>query len=467
METPPSSIPIPEKEYLPTTVETLSDGRPHYVSEDIFVFRRPTMDDLAENNELFSEISEAIQINLNLPHTGFGYALNEGFSMDAIRKFNVLRLNEIPQLARLSDPDIVPDKVAVSAPFTHSRYAHTLDVLACASVILNNNREHLTENEVRTGQLATISHDALTPAGGDTTKMIDREAFDEDLNYPSLFEKPEIRAFCATWNIEPQKLQSVIQNEGVLGEMLDFADKLAYTSRDTEGFVGDDSESPWTPRWDLLQARPHVETFLIEHPKALNVWESIVVRDGHLVCTNPERLETFLKLRALMFRHLYTNPRARYNESLIVSLQLQYLYETKKLAKEDLLRMDDNDLRRILDEECGGAWYDDLSGTREPTYEVFDTLEEARERAKSLLEEGHTYVRTEDASNFFKSGTHFRVTTPDRPQPFEDVYPDKANEIRQMGATIDPIRVYYLKNPPETKPEFAGWVRSAFAEGRI
>ena len=106
-----------------------------------------------------------------LPETGIGYVIEVGYLMDAYVAFNMERLRGVAQLARLGDPDNKPLKTILAETFTHTRLNHSLDVCVLATIVGTNLK--LSRAQMNALQLATLTHDIRTPAGGDTTKMID------------------------------------------------------------------------------------------------------------------------------------------------------------------------------------------------------------------------------------------------------------------------------------------------------
>lgn len=403
----------------------------------------------------------------DIPYTGLGYVVEDELLLDACRTFGMLRLQYIPQLAKLNDPDVDPSKAILADNFFHTRFLHSLDVLALASAIGSNCK--LSKQQMLALQIGTLTHDVLTPAGGDTTKLIDREAFDEDAHYHTHLNHPDIQTFCDAHNIDKQAVLETVNGSGLLSDIRDFADKLAYTARDLEAFIAPVEAFPDSA--DALPTRVPLAEFVHQDGKVthnlLRVWEHMEVDNGQLVCTHSEDLFNMLNVRALMFKNLYANPRARYNESLINSLLTQYLYESGVVKKEALLdpfsySSVDSLLKDLLHEWFGidsiDIWYNNFH----PTYKVFETAQQARAFENSLLSGGNPFVRFEDASHFFKPGTHFLVKNDDgNVLPYTEHDPTNAKIIDDNGTPTDPIRVYYLDTPPELASEelklFSTW----------
>lgn len=81
---------------------------------------------------------EPFAIVPGVPFSGFGYAvLEEGLAEEVMRIFNLFRLHGIKQLGYLRDPVVrdVAWEGGIGMTFNHTRYAHSLHVMAVAMLI--------------------------------------------------------------------------------------------------------------------------------------------------------------------------------------------------------------------------------------------------------------------------------------------------------------------------------------------
>jgi hypothetical protein len=177
----------------------------------------------------------------SFPYTGLGgYVVDvdsETLIGGAFAAFNLSRLSDIRQLAWLTIPVLDEDrKEADYYPMRHehTRLVHVLDVAALVTALIA--KLELSSCEANTLVLAAITHDARTPAGGDTTKLIDRKFFDEDLHYAELLDGEGVPELLERFNVPRQLLVETVHGKGVLGRLLDVADKTAYLSRDASIF---------------------------------------------------------------------------------------------------------------------------------------------------------------------------------------------------------------------------------------
>ena len=444
---------------------TLMGAAPVEIFPGLHVFHLQSPQDML-TGAIGKVVQESSLNVLSLPHAGFGYAVDEdSFIEEAISAYGLSRLAGINQLAFLEDPDVAPEASPFHSRFNHTRFAHSLDVMTLAALVVYNNPEFFADRPdyAKTVVVAALTHDVLTPAGGDTTKSIDWHAFDEDHWYPEVLKWPAVHTFLRDEGINPELLTETVAGNGILGSVLDIVDKLAYTSRDLLGFVGNTAHQQWS--WGDNSPNRRALTSLSRQPFVTGLWSDISVCENGVVVTDTDRLEVFLRTRALLFQRLYTHPLARWHESLVAHTILSYLYDTRRLTREQLLQMTDSDLRAKINR----LWETDAPqqlGFYHPGYQTFPTWAAAQAFEQSLLEQGVLFVQSEDVSSFFKPGTHFLISHNGKQQPLAVMYPKRADDIARLGKPLEPIRVYYLtKRAPELQAsqEFAAWRLEKFA----
>ncbi len=382
------------------------------------------------------------------PHMGLGgYAGNlEQTTMigQAFTAYRLMRLSGIRQLAWLTTPIFPKERQAYVIPmrYDHTRLIHVWDVTAIANLLAHAHR--LPDEEKRLLILAALTHDARTPAGGDSTKLLDRVFFDEDLNYHTLLDDPEITELLATWNISRDQLIHTVNGKGLLGSLLDIADKTAYVSRDAryfcERFRNDDfdcREADWIK--DLMRDHPF---------DACTAWQYTEIRDGRIVFTDPIRLARFLMLRACLFRAVYWHPGSRFSELILGNTILRYLIASGTIRKEQLLEWTDAELDQAIQRFSHTAY-----GLKygEPNHEGFCTEDAMRCRAQELKRDNEVCVTTEILPPRISSGTKFLVTRGARVGSLSELYPDLARPIEVMAETIEPFRLYWV--PWDTMPK--------------
>lgn len=409
------------------------------------------------NNEFFQR---AIQPNIlanppnsltaPFPLAGCSYSLLSGGIVEsAITTLGLRRLDKVRVLATLHDP-----RAALNGGkpadwrFPHSRFLHVCDAAAILNRVgLNNN---LSSKLLRHGKLAAISHDALTPAHGDAVKLIDPRAFDEDANIGKLFTKPEIKEWLKRQGIELDLVIRTVQGQGLLGALLDWADKIAYLSRDLFYYI---------TRFDLRGIEGHEANFL-ETVKAVselafgfNVWESLRVLNDQVYGMNPEQVYAFLKLRALAIRQIYRDPWTRFMEIFFDRVVVWDLYQTGRITSDELLIIDDQHLDEIIAEVVGHDQpFNHPSCLGKLGVETFAKADEALKRQEELEGNGRSCVSVIDVVGRIKSATRLLCENRGKVMAFKDAKPEWAQEIEEICAS-KPYRVYYILDP-DLKPTY-------------
>ncbi|MBI2097275.1 MAG: hypothetical protein HYT40_04005 [Candidatus Sungbacteria bacterium] len=390
---------------------------------------------------VFGDGVDPLAIVPSIPFTGIGYAvLEDGLIEETTNAFGLFRLARVRQLGFLHDPVVRSGELeSIGMLFSHTRWLHVLDVTAIATLIALNNE--LRDEGLYHLQVAAISHDALTPAGGDTTKQIDPQAFDEERNFPQLFSLEGWPALSQKYGLQERKLTEIVQGKSTLGKILDLADKIAYVARDAREYYGRyDPSGPVGYPDEYFEIKKLVETRAL----ICGIWDAVEIEDGEAVIADGERLTDFLRLRALLFKNLYHHPASRFLEHTIANVITQYLYDSDELTKQELLQFGDADLERLIGEVVG----DDsllLVGVNfmRPRVETFKDAKEARRREAKLIRNG-MFTLLENWRGTANPGMNFLVRKNKQVAPFREAYPKAAREIEKLIAPEKPLILYYF-----------------------
>lgn len=395
---------------------------------------------LAQGNHI-----EPLTTIVQLPFTGIDYLLLEnGLIEKTLRTFGLFRLQRIRQLGFLTDPVVTEHGApGLALQFDHTRYGHILDTMVIMALIARNNR--LSPELQNTACVAALCHDALTPAGGDSTKLIDPAAFDEDAHFGELLAHTDWATLQNEYIVDQTALVNAVQGQGILGTLLDLADKIAYVARDLGYYLA---------RFRLGGPTGYPDSYfrvarLVEQDQYIcGIWDAVRVVGNRVVITDTERLAQFLRLRALMFRVLYYHQGARFLEFMFAKVIVQYLYETGKLTRTALLEMDDYELEKVIDEFVNRRYaIMNISTVGDPHVEVFRSAEAAYARETELISRGIVLTLGEDLSRVPTAGTHFLVRTRHgRILPLAKADPQAAAEIEAIARVEEPFRLYYLPN---------------------
>ncbi len=345
--------------------------------------------------------------------------------VDLFDHLDLHRLFQIRQLACLTDPVNRRDRPHnMSLGFSHSRGLHCINAAAIMGVIILNNPELRPMTNLLIAGAAI--HDALTPALGDTTKLVDLKKFDEDENFKKIFSRPGWSMIKKKYGLDEVALDSMIKGQGLPGALLDIADKLSYTSIDVEAFID--------AGFEYSELFKKAGLIIFNHPDFIQaVIRSIRIRDGEVIM-GAQALNRFLLVRAIMFRELYYASEARFLEYAFAKKMVQYLYSSGAVSFAELLSKTDSWLEDIIKQ----FFYCDhlpmfFEKSRIVDFASLADLEKfvRRARRQNLLDD--FIVIPDDFPSRTSSGVDkFKVLSQGRVQKFSEAYPDQAGVISDI-----------------------------------
>lgn len=378
---------------------------------------------------------------LVVPHSGHGGVRfcipNVGLIADAERVCRFDRLKGIRQLSTLRTPVIEhcvagpADAKPARRRFPHTRAEHSRLVAAMMTFLAHN----LGQHPLGPATVAGIGHDTLTAAGGDMTHALDRAAFDEDKHFATFARSPAFGDFAQHWGLPVELITETIAGRGLLGDLLDFADKLAYVGLDVDMYLRAISENGplWYPKGFL-----EIEELVQKHPDICRVWETAEIREGQLVVGDFEALTAFLQLRMLLFRWLYYNPMCLPWEHAITELVLRPMYQSGFVTQEELLRHDDQWLSWQMDEFLERPLRSGTDGfleSLEPhavgiSFETYSTVEAAKARARQFNDIPSQIAVVDEMPPVTKTGAdRFRVWDQGKVKTFRQAAPKHAERL--------------------------------------
>ncbi|HVU80355.1 MAG TPA: hypothetical protein VHD37_03265 [Candidatus Paceibacterota bacterium] len=371
-----------------------------------------------------------------------------GLCQKTEQAFGLMRLSRIKQLGFLNAPPY-NSYTQMRQPLSEgTRWLHSLDVYATATIIGHNMR--LPRGKLNTLGVLALTHDVRTPAGGDSVKMVDLAALDEDATYHLTLEKMDMSELERDFEVNREDLLEGIHNRGLLGEILDIADKLAYIARDISKCLHHIEAGAQREQYGLIT----LLRLLHQFPYVCNVWDCVEAsEDGHAYFTDAGRLVAFLKVRVLMFRELYFHPLSRFGEFFMSRLFVKMLYDKGVLTSDMLLKMDDGQLDAFLDEYFGERRVLDQCSSEVARVKSFATPGAAEAFVHELKSQGKRFVMTDDYRRAIKTGVHFLVATPEGPKPLREADPGSARELEEMATLLPMVHVYYLEDDPDLPKE--------------
>ncbi|PIT88897.1 MAG: hypothetical protein COU27_03390 [Candidatus Levybacteria bacterium CG10_big_fil_rev_8_21_14_0_10_36_7] len=340
--------------------------------------------------------------------------------------------------------------------YTHDRLDHSLVVAMTSEEVLKNN--HLPQKLINIAILAGLLHDIATPALGDATMQMDTKNLDEEENWAAMLDEKGMELL-EKYGVSKKEMHNIIKNKGTLGVILDITDRITYTMKDLFEVAG-------SPR-RKLDVNPYTKSLhavLNEFPDVGNIYKDVAVdpKTEQVYFTNPERLEAFLLLRALLHQKLYLHPISQ-GRDLLVKKLLEPLYSSDEKVDAPL---NPTSLRAMNDTELKSVMYgyftmktalDQLSPFRDsddffysivnwfPEYRGFETEKEASEFISQLSHTPSILTLGMKRRRGFDPGVGYLVMDPKThtTMPFSQSQPQAALQLQQIADSLPGIFVYF------------------------
>ncbi len=395
-----------------------------------------------------------------LPYSNLNRWVPEnGVYEDVYRSTNLSRLGQIKALSFLSY--IGPDPILQHfLDYPHDRLDHSLVVSMVGEEILK--RHGIVGKKLDAAIIPFQLHDVATPALGDATKQLDPVNLNEEThwqecvgeNFDSILEK---------YGTNREEVDAIIRNEGIMGQVLDIADRITYTMKDTYQIVGryekEDSFNSYTAQ---------IMHIISRFPDIGNIYKQggVDEKNQRVFFTDPEYLKSFLTLRALMHQNLYLHPVSQ-GRDLLVKRLMEDMYSSnpedgKPLNPQKLRKMSDFDLQAEMFSfhlPYHKRFYSDFRGFFSgiirwfPDYQRFKTEEDARKHASMLERMQDTVVFGPKRIRGFDTGMSYLVYDNEtrRYLPFKEYNPLEARRIQQISDSVEGWFVFY-KDVNEDSP---------------
>ncbi len=387
-----------------------------------------------------------VSVNLSLPYSDLTniWIPEKSLYENALRTLPLGRLGNIKQLSFLSY--IGPDpKITYFFPYSHDRLDHSLTVGLVAEKMLRQNR--LPEDQINLGILAGFLHDIATPAHGDPIKYLDPEALNEETYwFEALDEKS--KNFLEQFGATKEVMDGIISNQGVLGKVLDIADRITYTMKDLQA-IRVDTRSP------TINLNPYlifINLILSHNPKIGNIYQEVGIdeKKQEVFFNNPQALATFLLLRAHLHQNLYLYP-TNQGRDLFITQLIKPFYSrdgNSELNPQNLRQMDDFTLMNSLFHHYKSLLshdefaYSDLVNWH-PEFERFDTVEDARKREEELRKNENIAVVGIKECKGFDPATSYKVANGYKYVEFRDFDPHASRQIEAIAESTKGIFLFW------------------------
>lgn len=180
--------------------------------------------------------------------------------------------------------------------------------------------------------LVWLLHDIATPAFGDATKKAFKDMHEEKdfLDYMKKHHSELCESIYTLFDISIEELAEYVKNNGLIGEILDMADKM-YTARDAYNIAGN---ALYDDTRDSVYLH-NIKHLIREDDLFADIILHIKIDEDRLICDDSQKLANLLEIRANMHNLIYLNENLRAREYYIW-LVLQFLVEKGYYTKEEL-----------------------------------------------------------------------------------------------------------------------------------
>ncbi len=357
------------------------------------------------------------------------------------------RLMRIKQLSLLCFP-VRQGEPSCSIDFHHTRFLHTYDVIVHGLLCAHN--AGIKGKDLIALEIALAIHDLFTPACGDLMKFVDFKRFDEDARLTKLLDHEPYVTMCAHFEIDPKEPIRICQERNcALSRIRDFADTLAYTARDLSALMGY-FESGTAMTQTQIYENPEDQALLQEllryrHDKSdfALLFEGIELDErGNLVFKSADRLKTFLRIRAILFRILYYNRQTR-NVEYLLGIRLVKMLLGKGILTLEVFEgpnSDDGSIWSGIYKETGYNPSFMHNGAIGKTTS-FETQELAEAHVKKFASDTVCGLIYKWPSQTRSKVNYWYVKTADGPKLWCDQFPNAAEEINRI---IQPTGKYHV-----------------------
>lgn len=345
----------------------------------------------------------------------------------------------------------------------HTRYQHTIAVAEIGERILRQNG--FDEQSINLGVAAYMLHDIGIPAFGDTTKPLDPKNLDEETHWRDASNR-RITTLLNRNNISKEQVDAIIRNEGILGKVLDIADRIAYVSRDLSAWIND--EPRMVEAWGRDPTPEEIKDMPIEQAVNTLLYDIFIRRMGDMykdVIVNKEsgevyfsdaaQLSFFLFYRAALFRGLYKHPLNIGRETAFVETLRPFYTTDEEQARQKEHLLSPSKLRSMTDYELEDHVRNYGSKAQRemylnlrflhwvPSFEKFETIEQAKQREQEIAGDGVRIIGIREIAGFNPS-TDFKVMNrKGKIVVFRDAVPPAAAHIDKEVGKVRGVYLFY------------------------
>lgn len=338
--------------------------------------------------------SDEGELFLHLPFSdlrGWVYSDSDFYKNYIVFRDQMIRLQDVACLSYIAHVEhhVNPNE-QIFYRTNHSRENHTFVVAATGALILEQN--NASREDINKYLTAAFLHDMATPALGDATKYIDVKNLHEELFWQNMLGQEQLE-FIKNIPATIEEIDSIIKNEGLLGQVLDIADRITYVCQDLANITRQPLK--YESKKDI---KDNLSKFLLYNPKIGNIYEDVKIENGQVYFSDPEKLYRFLSVRVMLFKDAYMHP-INQGRDYIVASKIKPFYKSAdnpdgELTPDILRKMNDYSLIDYLAGKNGKDYINfdlELDPWHPQFYEKFKTYDSAFKRKQEL--EKTSYIK--------------------------------------------------------------------------
>ena len=366
-----------------------------------------------------------------LPFSSLVGWIYEGESIvRAERIFPMGRLQSIRTLSLLSRTLEASPNPLIALEQPQTRYAHSLLVARTLEAIMRANS--FEEKDINIAIAAALLHDIATPALGDATKKVDEEHLHEEKFWKEMLDDGS-RKYLEQISATEDQIDDIINNRGIIGQLLDISDRISYTMTDLLRSGVNDMEGFRDDLGDIFQ------DVRVDHETQEVYFE------------DPQRLGDFLKVRSWLFENVYIDPKNQGADFVFAKL-LKPLYtsdpndKSVNLTPHTLRTMKDQELIDYLTKKYQNdpnspfanpaLWF--------PLSKRFDKYEDAQSEADNISSNPNYELLGIGLNQEFNPSTKYRIKSESGEIiEYRQAYPEIAAQIERVSQAANSVSVYY------------------------
>jgi HD superfamily phosphohydrolase len=426
---------------------------------------------IADPNE--EELRGDSEMYIALPLSDLaGWIYEKDDIFKAFMSLPVGRLAQVKQLSFLAYIGPSPETQYLHE-FTHTRLEHTLLAAKAMEAILRRNGA--SEQEVKLGIIAAIMHDQATPAFGEATKKIDRDNLDEEKHWAEVMDEKAWN-YLAGEGITGEQIDDIIHNRGLLGKVLDIADRISYVLLDAHQLITLSNLDAIISNAEQAGYRAEIAEIVRTDTNLGSIYKDVAIdwQEGEVYFRNAERLSKFLELRALLNKNLYVHPVSQARD-LMVTQALRPYYSTDesdetKLTPDKLRRMSDDDVMLFVSQHDSGfekSVYKAVGPSFAPYFafvnwypqywERFTTPNELENRRRELEADSRLAINGATRVDRFNPATEWKILDDEgRRLPFREYDPQCAGRIERIADAVEGYLLFWQDKDRKIEMDFSG-----------